>query len=136
MKIAIIFGDNDFHSTFRGVLRTLLDAYNYRLGSHHELPLDKSSLLRIINESSIGHYLSYQLNTWPTLGLKANPPEQDWINHIEHIRKWLHINEEKLLINEEVDEYLKNVDAENLNASTFILNTDLDHENNEPIYLI
>ena len=136
MKIAIKFGDNDFHATFLGVLKTLLEIWEYRRGSHYELTTDKPALVEMINELSLGHYLARQL-TKSHFGHNVTPTEQKRTEHIEHIRKYLKITEEKLMVDGEVDRYLKDtLENNNFNSSTFILDTDLDHENNAAVYSI
>ena len=66
MKIAIVFGDNDYHSTFRGVLYALEGAYKYNLGCVTEKNFNnKEYILRMINELSPGCYMTWQNNSSP-----------------------------------------------------------------------
>lgn len=114
MKIAIIFGDNDYHSTFRGVLYALHGAYKYNLGSHKEDNFnDKDYVLDMINELSLGCNIAWQ---------NSHNPDKNYLK----------ITEDRLLLNEEVDKYLQE-NSDN-NYATYVLDTDLDYENNDPIY--
>ena len=56
MKIAILFGDNDFYNCFCGVLEAFRDAYK----KNRNISQDKEQLCKIINEMSYGMYLLYQ----------------------------------------------------------------------------
>ena len=121
MKIAIKFGDNDFYNCFTGVLRTLLEAYKW----NDRLPKDKKQLSIIINEISYGCYLAFQN--------QFSYNEEKKLNDIcERTKEYLQIKPSQILINEEVDAYLKS--DEFMNSETFILDTDLDYEGNNPIY--
>lgn len=109
MKIAIRFGDNDFHGTFRNLLQTILNAYEY-----NERVPTKEQMLVLINKLAYGHYLLFQ-NQFE-YNDEANMEES-------HTKEYLEIPMSKLLYNEEVDEYLKeNYDD---NSETFILDTTL-----------
>ena len=120
MKIAIKFGDNDFYNCFSGVLKTILEAYKWT----ESLPKDKTHLCKIINEISYGCYLLYQNQ------FDYNDEASGEL--CERTKKYLQITPERILLNEEVDEYLAKVDWDN--SETFILDTDLDYKNNNPIY--
>ena len=118
MKIAIKFGDNDFINTFSPLMDTLFKSYVY----HNSLPDNKPQLLKLINSVSFGFYMMFQ-----------NRFEYDNLNdENEHTRKYLQIDENKLLLNEEVDAYLAEVGAGD-NYSTFIIDTDLYNNN---VYII
>ena len=65
IKIAIIFGDNDFRNTFHGVLNFLYDAFKHT-GS---LPTDKRKLQFLINSISSICYVTHQ-NQWKYNGLE------------------------------------------------------------------
>jgi len=119
MKIAIKFGDNDFSSTFIGVLETIFEIYKY-----NEVEPTKKQLVKLINEISYGIYIARQ---------------HDYKGEVNHFtaqeRKiYLRINESKILIGKEVDDYL-NADVF-FNSETFILDTDLDYEGNSATYSI
>lgn len=122
MKIAILFGDNDFYFTFTGVLQTLLNATKV---GHTALPMEKDKLAIIINELSLGIYLSHQNQ----FRYKGSDSMED---HIEHIRKYLKIEAKDILVGDEVQKYL--METEWNNGDTFVLDTDLDFNNNNPIY--
>lgn len=113
MKIAIKFGDNDFGNCFLGVLQTLLNAYRHT----ETLPTDKNVLCDIINGLSSSCYLLFQDD-----------------NLRDKTKEHIQIKPSQLLINEEVEEYLK-ITTWN-NSETFILDTDLDYINQKPIYFI
>jgi hypothetical protein len=112
MKIAIRFGDNDFYNTFKPLMENLYLAYQY----NKTLPTNKESLLHTINNLSYGFYLSFQQG-----------------HESESTKDYLIIDEKKLLLNEEVDLYLKECEEFGDNSSTFILDTELFNSN---VYVI
>ena len=120
MKIAIKFGDNDFYNCFSGVLKTILEAHKWT----ESLPKDKTLLCKIINEISYGCYLLYQNQ------FKYNEEKSGEL--CERTKQYLQITPERILLDKEVDEYLAEVDWDN--SETFILDTDLNYENNNPVY--
>lgn len=122
MKIAIKFGDNDFHSTWFPIMETLKSAYDY----NGELPQTKEELLIIINNLSCGFYLAFQNQ------FKYNDEKN---LEISHTKKYLILTEEELLLNDEVDNYLKSLEPFGGidNSSTFILDTELYNNN---VYVI
>ena len=120
MKIAIKFGDNDFYNCFTGVLKTLLEAYKWT----DKLPTDKEKLCMIINEISYGCYLLFQ-NQFSYNDEKTG-------ELCQRTKQYLMISPNQILVNEEVDAYLKS-DAF-MNSETFILDTDLDYPGNNPVY--
>jgi hypothetical protein len=120
MKIAIKFGDNDFYNCFTGVLKTLLEAYKW----NDRLPIKKAELCKAINEISYGCYLLFQN--------QFSYNEEKSGELCQRTKDYLQIKPSQILINEEVDAYIKS-DAF-MNSETFILDTDLDYEGNNPIY--
>lgn len=112
MKIAITFGDKSFKKTFAPVLETLLAAYN----TTGNLPTEKKELCNIINHLSFGHFLIFQPD--------ALRPTTE---------KYLKIEPYQVLVNHEVDKYIEECQGWD-NHDTFVLDTDLDHTNNEPVY--
>lgn len=102
MKIAIKFGDNDFHATFRGVLWFILIGWKY-----NRVELTKAEYLNIINECSATAYKLFQ-----------NPL------CLESTKEYLQIEIGQVFLNEEVDEVLKS-DMMNWNHDCFILDTDI-----------
>jgi hypothetical protein len=120
MKIAIKFGDNDFYNSFTGVLKTLLEAYKWQ----DKLPEDKEKLCKIINEISYGCYLLFQN--------QFSYNEEKSGELCLRTKEYLQIKSSQILINKEVNEYLTS-DAF-FNSETFILDTDLNYEGNNPIY--
>jgi len=118
MKIAIKFGDNDFHSTFNPIMDTLYAAFLY----HGGLPENKKKLLIMINSISYGFYLLFQ-NQFEYNG--------EISGEVSSTKDYLILTEKKLLLNEEVDEYLKSLEpyGGGDNSSTFILDTSLYNNN-------
>lgn len=112
MKIAIKFGDNDFIKTFDPIMDTLFTAYQWR----EQLPTNKKELLKIINNISFGFYLLFQSR-----------------EYMEAEKQYLQLDESKLLLNEEVDEYLSSLESGYDNSSTFILDTELYNNN---VYIV
>lgn len=130
MKIAIKFGDNDFHSTFRAVLEVLHSSFKYN-GS---LPMDKEKLCFMINTLSPILYLTHQ-NTYAYNGLEkvTNASKTEENEEYQNTKKYLQITPDRILLNNEVTEYCKEVGFSD-NSETYILDTDLDFVNNEAIY--
>lgn len=120
MKIAIKFGDNDFYNCFYGVLETIKNARKW----NEKVTEDKELLCKIINEISYGTYLLYQNS------FEYNEEKSGEL--CERTRKYLQITPDQILLNEEVTEYLKESDWDN--SETYIFNSDLDYENNNPIF--
>jgi len=114
-KLAIRFGDNDFGNCFRGLLKTLSNAYKY---NNRAIITDKQKLCLIINELSYGHYLLFQNQ------FEYNEEAAGILN--QHTKDYLQITPEKLMINEEVDKFLSENDWDN--SETFII----DFTQNEP----
>lgn len=119
MKIAIKFGDNDFYNCFYGVLETIKNARNW----NNKLTENKEELCKIINEISYGVYLLYQ-NSFEYNDEKSG-------NVCDRTKKWLQITPDRILVNEEVTKYLKEVEWDN--SETYVFDSDLDF-NNEPIF--
>lgn len=124
MKILIRFGDNDFWSTFHGVLAIFLEAWQH----NEKNDFTKKQICEIINETSLGVYMVRQNQFEYSNG--STMPE-----HFEHIRKYLKIDETNIYINEEVDKYLQDI-AHDGNCENFVLDTDLAYENNNCIYSV
>ena len=125
IKIAIKFGDNDFRNTFAAVLEVLFSAFKY----NGYLSTDKKKLQFLINSLAPIMYVSHQ-NQWEYNGLeKAEGDTTETNKEFVHIKKYLTegVQVEDILVNEEVDEYLKNNDWSN--SETFILDTYLYNNN-------
>lgn len=124
-KIAIKFGDNDFGNTFRAVLVFLYDAYKY-----DKLPEDKEKLCWLINSLSPIAYVSHQ-NQWDYNGLEIGKTSETSANsEFLHTKEYLQITPKKILLNEEVDNYIKRLGKEPWdNSETFILDTTLSSNN-------
>lgn len=90
-KMGIKFGDNDFYYTFQNVMLNILGSYT--LNPRDTSNLNKKQIVKIINGLSEGCYWLHQNRFRYELGWDA--------------KAYLHIKEDKVLIDEEVDEYLK-----------------------------
>ena len=126
MKIAIRFGDNDFHSTFFGVLKTINEGLKYNSGCYDELKIEANEQIRetltiIINELSLGCYLSWQHGNRIITDDKR-----------KYYKEYLTITKNLVYINEEVDSFMS--EHSDHNGAFFVLDSNLDHKNNEPIY--
>ena len=122
MKIAIKFHDNDFINTFYGVLHHLLAAYKH----NDSLPTNKEHLCAIINKLSPICYVTHQ-NLYSYNGLENCNGNLDENEHYNKMVKYLQMTADRILVNEEVDQYLKEF-AWN-NSEIFILDTDLYNNN-------
>ena len=120
MKIAIKFGDNDFYNCFYGVLETIKNARKW----NDKVTEDKEQLCKIINEISYGLYLLYQ-NSFEYNNEKSGELDN-------HTKQYLQITPDQILINEEVVEYLQEVEWDN--SDTYVFDSDLDFDNNSPIF--
>lgn len=114
MKIAIKFGDNDFINTFNPLMTLLFEAFKHT----ERLPTDKKVLLRLINNISFTFYMLFQSR-----------------NYMSEDKEYLQLDETMLLLNEEVDEYLKSLEDYGGfdDSSTFILDTELYNNN---VYIV
>lgn len=125
IKIAIKFGDNDFGNTFYAVLKFLHEAFKHT----GHLPTDKKKLQWLINSLSPIIYVSHQ-NQWEYNGLEeAEGDTTDTNKEFLHTKKYLikGVRLEDILVNEEVDDYIKSTDWDN--SETFILDTHLYNNN-------
>lgn len=107
MKLAIRFGDNDFYNTFIPLLQSINSAFH----NSDNFPEDKTSLLRFVNELSFPFYLLAQNQ------LKYNASEEE----LKRMKKYLEISEEQLLLDKEIDEYLK--EDIHYNGELYLLDT-------------
>lgn len=110
MKIAINFGDNDFHRTFFGVLSVFL--HMHRQGIH----IKKETALNVVNEISFGVHM-------------ATGDAYD-----DNTREYLKITADEIFIGEEVDAFLASGYC--FDYGCFILDTNLDYPGNKPIYSV
>jgi hypothetical protein len=93
-KVGILFGDNDFHSTFRGFLQALLFAVSE--DRENGLPLTKAKVVDLFNETSYGFYLMNQ-HRWRFDDADANA---------QRTKDYLKIVPEQVYIDDEVDALL------------------------------
>lgn len=89
-KIGIRFGDNDFYNTFTGVLKFLKEGYKWSC----DLKFTKKQLCNLINNISMSCYIVFQ-----------NQYEYD-VEHFLHTKEYLHLKEDNIYIDDEVDNYL------------------------------
>ena len=122
IRIAIRFGDNDFGNTFYAVLKVLHAAF---LHTGH-LPEDKDKLCFLINNLSPIMYVTNQ-NQWEYNGLENAEGTMTGENEeFVRVKKYLQIKPDSILLNDEVDEYVKKGWD---NSETFILDTYLFNNN-------
>lgn len=114
VKIAIRFGDNDFHSTWKGVLETFAQAFMY---SATDIMKDKEAVVEAINKLSYPCFFLFQ-HRWDI------DPEYDKWQDIreEHYKDYLTVTADRVMINEEVDKY--KAETEWNNSETFVLEYD------------
>lgn len=124
MKVAIKFHDNDFTDVFVGVLEILLNNIRYDDDLQH---IDKDHLLFIINELSFSCYLLRCTRSINDYKFSDSNSDSD--------RLYVNIDKDRLYVNDEVNELIQEI-GQNGNHSIIILDTDLDYEGNNPIYLI
>lgn len=121
-KIAILFHDNDFYYTFSGVLKALLAVWQMT----DYLPKDKKQLTVLINALAAPMYLANQ-NCWQYNGLdKINPEDTLESDEYLHIKKWVTITPDKILIDEEVDDMINTGESDGrffFNGEYFVLDT-------------
>ena len=103
-KVAIRFGDNDFQNTFTGVAKVLGESFKW----NSEIS-DKEKILNIINLISYGCYIGFQSD------------KDDTFVDREKMTEYLDVDIDHLLLNEEVDEYIKTADD---NHATIVLEYD------------
>ncbi len=120
MKIPIKGGDNDFGNRFIPVLNTL----KYAFEDVGKLPEDKDKICFIINKLSPVMYLLFQ-NQYRYNGLEDVEQGLHTGRSAEyiHTEKYLQIFPDQILLNEEVDVYLKTTDDDNSGTILFDSNT-------------
>lgn len=125
-KIAIRFGDNDFYNCFTVLLKCLHEIWKWT----GFLPKDKDKLCFAINNLSPTMYLLAQ-NTWEYNGLEDVAGKDTGISEeYEHIKKYLTIKPDRILIDEEVDKLVEEGDAVHcFNSEIFVLDTTLYNNN-------
>lgn len=117
-KIAIKFGDNDFYNTFIPLLKVFLEA--------EYIPNNKEKICYLINLLSYPLYLLNQ-NSWKYNGLE-NEIELGKSHHSIHIKEYLRLESNQLLLNEEVDKLIEEGDAMHcFNGEIFVYDVDRDY---------
>lgn len=99
-KIGIKFGDNDFHSTFTGVLSIFKEAYIY----NSDMNFTKEQILELINRLSYTSYIMFQNE------FRYNEEIDGEFHDNGHTDNYLKIESRHLHINEEVDAYINSDD--------------------------
>ncbi len=118
LKIAIDFHDNDFSSTFLGVLEAINEAYIYTQGCEQLDYRNKTLLVDIINALSTPFY-----NMRQTCCPSGKYDSKDY----------LLIKEKNLYVYEEVDALL--IKEKGIgNGEIYVLDTNLNHPNNSAVY--
>lgn len=113
MKIAIVFGDNDYYNTHINLMKLLNDAIQWT----DELPTDKDKLCFLLNDLSAGMYMLFQ-----------HTSAYNSVNFNEvysHSSEYLSLKPSDILFDEEVDEYCNRVGDGNGNSSTYILDSEI-----------
>ena len=116
-KIAILFNDNDFYMTFRGVLSSFKHAISW---ADVEI-LTKPQIVMIINELSTGMYM-----LWQNQFEYGKNLDESWEQSFERTGRYLKISEDDILLNEEVDKYLEGTDWDN--GETYIMDASNKHD--------
>jgi len=93
--IAVIYGDNDYYTTFKYLLETIVKAIDYREGDTNELT--KENVETLIREGFKFHYMAFQM---PNL-----KDERDVKITCDHI-----VNKIKVLFDEEAEKSIENAD--------------------------
>jgi len=109
MRLYIKHGDNHLYNVFDLVLKMLL----LEINDSDDIWRDKSYLCNVINNLSYGAYLITNVNG--TLN-----------------KDWLVISEDCILIDDEIDEYMKTDYVSGFHTE-IVLDTNLNYQNNNPI---
>lgn len=103
--ILIRFGDNDFYYTWTAVLESATQSRDiFKLK-------DKKKLAFILSQSAWGMYCLHQ-NPCKHSGLEDFSEE-----HINHMKRYLTITEDRIKLDDEVGKYLSSIDDDN--SATF-----------------
>jgi len=116
-KLAIVTGDNDFYYTWNGILRSIQYASN---NGNSALTSNKVKLCELINAMIPTHYLLHQ-NHWSYNGLEKIEEGALKNKEVVDIAKYLSVVPNDLLIDEEVDRYLRDTRWDN--GETFIFDS-------------
>lgn len=111
MKIAIVFGDNDYYNTHINLMKLLNDAIQWT----GELPTDKDKLCFLLNELSAGMYMLFQHT--------SKHKSENFNEAYSHSSEYLSLKPSDILFDKEVDEYCNRVGDGN--ASTYILDSEI-----------
>lgn len=92
-RVGINFGDNDFGNTLRPFVQSLLDLY--RRDPQRAVSFTKKDVVWFFNEMAYGLYRMFQSRDFKRVEDKYE----------EHLRNYLQIDEQHVLVDEEVDKY-------------------------------
>lgn len=112
MKIALVFGDNDFWKTQFNLMKLLNDAFQWNGNLKN---LTKEEICFIINELSLGFYIIFQSRDITELIYSEI--------ELNNTRDYLKVYPKDILFNDEVDEYLE-THSQCGNSDTNIIDTD------------
>jgi len=110
MKLAIRYKDNSFGTAFQGIMEFIYGAYKFNSNNNGFDRLSKAFIVDIINQGFPVFYRTYQ-----HIGAGDND--------ITGIVSYLNIDESRILINQEVDDFLEQNTWDN--SETIILDTSL-----------
>lgn len=126
MKIGINYGDADFMHTFKMVAELLLASIEAQ-HSDESIFKNKGKLACIINEVAGGIYIMEQ-NFWRDLGGYADldPKKVPHTDKLRHIKNHIHIIEEDIYFDKEVDESICGPDYWWDNCESVVIDTEAD----------
>ena len=108
-KILVHFPDNDFIITWRGVMKALQDAYLFS-----RFPETREDLFNAINAIAYPMYLLYQ-------GHSDYDIENDPDFWVRHMKNYLRITQDNLLVGDEVDHFFNQGPVNDLHTFYIIL---------------
>ena len=132
MIIVIRFTDNDFWSTYEAVGKVILEALRQEEALRKEdsgMPVSdmtKDQIAYLVNGLLGPMYLMYQF--W-TRG------DDDPVSDSERVGKYLAIKSGDIYLNEEGEDFLI-IEDTLTNGEVLVIDTDLDHPGNTPVYVI
>lgn len=132
MLIVIRFTDNDFSTTYEAVGEVILQALRQEEALRKEdsgMPLSdmtKDQIAYLVNGLLGPMYMMYQF--W-TRG------DDEPVSDSERVRKYLAIKSENIFLDNEGEDFLNDEDVFT-NGEVLVIDTDLDHPGNTPVYVI
>lgn len=97
ISIGIRFHDNDFYVTIVNFLEGIQKHYTqgFRSVWHEDVEKNKEHIVRLFNDTALSYYITYQ-NCYEYSSTKED---------FEHIKNYLKITKDDVLIGEEISEY-------------------------------